>query len=100
MFGRCAHKPPLSTRSARDVTSYQDQLRAKLANLYDFVEVNNVEASNHQKHQFDKNAQSQTFIQGDPVWLSIPTAGKLDPKWKGNWVYNTICTEPSYIYNL
>ena len=80
MFGRCAHKPPLNTRSAHDVTSYQDQLRAKLAYLYDFVEVNNVEASDHQKHQFNKNARSRTFIQGDPVWLSIPTAGKLDPK--------------------
>ena len=58
LFGRCAHKPPLNTSSAHDVTSYQDQLRAILANLYDFVEVNNVEVSNHQKHQFDKNAQS------------------------------------------
>ena len=21
----------------------------------------------------------------DTVWLSIPTAGKLDPKWEGGW---------------
>ena len=81
MFGRCAHKPLLNTRSAHDITSYQDQLRIKLAYLYDFVEVNNVEASDRQKHQFNKNVQSRTFIQGDPVWLSIPT-GKLDPKWE------------------
>ena len=51
----------------QEVPMMQDQLRAKLANLYDFVEVNNIKASSHQKHQFDKNAQSQTFIQGDPV---------------------------------
>ena len=61
MFGRCAHKPPLHTNSAHDVTSYQDQLKAKLAHLYDFVEVNNVEASNHQKHQFNKKSQSRAF---------------------------------------
>ena len=35
MFGHCAYKPPLTTRRSYDVTSYQDQLRAKLAHLYD-----------------------------------------------------------------
>ena len=48
MFGRYAHKPPLYTNNAHDVTSYQDQLKVKPAHLYDFVEVNNVETSNHQ----------------------------------------------------
>ena len=48
MFERCARKPPLPTRMAHDVISYQDQLCAKLAHLYDCVELNNVEASNHQ----------------------------------------------------
>ena len=33
IFGRCALKPPLHTNTAHDVTSYQDQLRAKLATL-------------------------------------------------------------------
>ena len=96
MFGRCAHKPPLHTNSAHDVTSYQDQLKAKLAHLYDFVEVNNVEASNHQKHQFNKKSQSRAFSQGDPVWLSIPTAGKLDPKWEGKWVVQSVLSPVTY----
>ena len=39
MFGRCAHKPPLSSKVAHDVTSYQHQLQAKLSQLMDFVEV-------------------------------------------------------------
>ena len=55
MFGRSAHKPPLHTNSAHDVISYQDQLHAKLAQLYDFVELNNVQASSHQKHHFDQS---------------------------------------------
>ena len=50
MFGCCAHKPQLHTNSAHDVTAYHDQLKAKLVHLYDFVEVHNVAASNHQKH--------------------------------------------------
>ena len=26
-----------------------------------------------------------SFQVGDDVWLSLPRAGKLDPKWEGNW---------------
>ena len=65
MFGHCAHKPPLHENTAHDVTSYQDQLRAKLAQLYDFVELNNVQASTHQKHHFDQITQPRTFTVGD-----------------------------------
>ena len=90
MFGRCALKPPLHTNTAHDVTSYQDQLRAKLAQLYDFVELNNVQASSHQKHYFDQRTQPRTFQVGDLVWLSIPTAGKLEPKWEGEWVIQSV----------
>ena len=50
MFGRCAHKPPIPTRRVHDAISYQDHLRAKLAQLYDFVEVNNIQASRQQKN--------------------------------------------------
>ena len=27
---------------------------------------------------------------GDSVWLAVPTAGKLDPRWEGEWVVKTI----------
>ena len=30
------------------------------------------------------------FTVGDPVWLSVPTAGKLDPKWEGEWVIQSV----------
>ena len=96
MYGRCAHKPPLPTRAAHDVITYQDQLRAKLAQLYDFVELSNVKASGQQKHHFDHVTQSRTFIVGDLVWLSIPTAGKLDPKWEGGWVIQSAQSPITY----
>ena len=99
MFGRSAHKPPPHINSAHDVTSYQDQLRAKLAQLYDFVELNNVQASSHQKHHFDQSTQSRTFTIGDPVWLSIPTAGKLEPKWEGEWLIQSVQSPVTYTIN-
>ena len=96
MYGWCAHKPPLSTRMAHDVISYQDQLRAKLTHLYDFVELNNVEASHHQKCNFDQHAQYRIFSVGDTVWLSILTAGKLDPKCEGEWVIQSVQSPVTY----
>ena len=90
MFGRCAHKPSLHENTAHDVTSYQDQLRAKLAQLYDFVELNNVQASTHQKRHFDQSTQPRTFTVGDLVWLSVPTADKLQPKLEGEWVIQSV----------
>ena len=96
MFGRCAHKPPLPTTCSYDVTSYQDQLRAKLAHFYDFVELNNVQACGHQKCNFDRSTQTRTFSVGDPVWLSIPTAGKLDPRWEGEWTIRSVQSPVTY----
>jgi len=83
MFGNCAHKPPLPTRKVHDFISY---LQAKLAQLYSLVEVNNIQASRQQKEHFDCVTQSRTFTLGNRMWVSGPTAGKLDPKWEGGWV--------------
>ena len=96
MFGHCAHKSPLRTRHSHDVTSYQDQLCAKIALLYDFVELNNVQACGHQKYNFDQSTQSRTFSVGDLVWLSIPTAGKLDPGWEGEWIIRSVQSPVTY----
>ncbi len=58
--------------------------------LRGFVQANLVEAANKQKTQFDKHSKEHSFQVGDPVWLSIPTAGKLDPRWEGKWVIKSI----------
>ena len=94
MFGCCALKPPLHANTAHDVTSYQDQHHAKLAQLHDFVELNNVQAISHQKHHFDQRTQPRTFQVGDSVWLSIPTAGKL-----GRRVGDTVSSKLSHLHN-
>ena len=96
MFGRCAHKPSLPSKVAHDVTSYQHQLQAKLSQLMDFVEAHNTQASSRQKQYFDQHTRARSFVVGDPVWLSIPTAGKLDPRWEGEWIMQAVVSPTTY----
>ena len=96
MFGRTPQKPVLHSNTAHDPSSYHDQLQAKLAQLRDFVEMCIAENAHHQKTSFDRHAQTRTFQVGDPVWLSIPTARKLDPRWEGKWVVHSIPGPTSY----
>ena len=41
-------------------------------------------------HNYDHHTMQSTFVPDDPVWLSIPTAGKLDPRWEGEWVIKSV----------
>ena len=85
-----------STKAAHDVHSYQGCLRAKLATLADFVESHNVQASTQQKYYFDKHTKFRTFTIGDAVWLSIPTAGKLDPRLEEGWTVKSVHSPTTY----
>ena len=57
----------------------------KLANLQDLVEAHNAEAACRQKSHYNKTFSERHFVASDIVWLSIPTAGKLDRHWDGRW---------------
>ena len=93
MFGR----DPKSTLSndhshSYDLTSYGEQLTRKMAELYEFVEGNLVEAATKQKKQYDYSSNNRCqFQEGDSVWLSIPTNSKLAPRWESGW---TIISKP------
>ena len=88
-------KPVVHPHTAHDLSSYHDPLQAKLAQLRNFIETYIAESAHHQK-TFDRHAQTRTFQVGDSVWLSIPTAGKLDPRWEGKWVVHSIPGPTSY----
>jgi len=90
MFGRPPQITDLSIPTAFDSGSYQAQLQAKLAELQDFVESQATQAASKQKCTYDQHSTSRSFRAGDPVWLSIPTAGKLDPRWEGRWVVKSV----------
>ena len=84
MFGR-QPKDHTKGQTGYAVDEYQGTMQAKLAELMDFVETHMVDAARHQKQEYDKYIRIRTFKAGDLVWLSIPTAGKLDPRWEGGW---------------
>ena len=85
MLGRQPKRPGLGApdTAAYDPTSYQAQMTCKMAKLQDFVETHIVHSATKQQTFYNKHSEQRQFKVGDPVWLSIPTAGKLHPKWEG-----------------
>ena len=90
MFGRPPIQNPLPSATAYDVVSYQSQLQTKLAQLCDFVETHHAQAAHKQKTSYDQHTQQRSFKAGQPVWLSSPTAGKLNARWEGAWEIVTV----------
>ena len=69
-----------------DPGTYQAQLQAKLAQLHDLVETNSPKLATPKR----PHSTPPSFKDGDPVWLSVPTAGTLQPRWKGNCRIKTV----------
>ena len=91
MFGRAPKPDSTPSGLSFDPSSYQPQLRAKLAALQDFVETHIVDKASVQKTLYDTHSIKRAFKVGDLVWLSQPpTAGKLDPCWDGSWTVQSI----------
>ena len=90
MFGRPPMRGPFSPSTAFEPGSYSSHLQAKLSELRSFVQDKLKESARAQKEQYDKHTEQRVFRVGDPVWLSIPTAGKLDPRWEGGWTIQAV----------
>ena len=84
MYGRPPQQAPFQQFHSFDTDSYQHHLRAKLAEMRDFVETNLAESANQQRINYNKHSHNRKFAVGDRVWLSIPTAKKLDQQWDGS----------------
>ena len=89
MYGRQSKSSTFSSFTGYDALQYQGTLQAKLAELQDLVEAHIVETQQCHKGIYDQNTAERSFKIGDLVWLSIPTAGKLDPRWEGKWKVKT-----------
>ena len=85
MFGRSPSAPNFPPSTAFNTVTYADSLQCKLSELRDLVECHLTIAAEHQKSNYDDNTITWIFREGDTVWLSRPTAGKLDPHWEGGW---------------
>ena len=52
----------------------------------DFVKANLASSAHRQSNQFNTNSRDRLFEVGNQVWLSVPTNGKLQPRWEGGWI--------------
>ena len=97
MIGWSPHTSPLPQANAYEPASYHGQLHSKLVQLRDFVEAHLAEAANHQIiRSYDQHAQRRSFQVGECMWLSVPTAGKLNPQWEGGWVIHSVKWPTTY----
>ena len=71
-------QPPTSVNSIWAPTCFRSNLLLQ-TELQDLIEANLAEAAVHQKMMYDEHSTYQYFNVGDMVWLSVSTAGKLDP---------------------
>ena len=90
MFGRTQSSLVFPGKEQElDGNEYKIQLRQKLAELYKIYSRSEfilyIEAAEIQKQGYDLQSKEQTFLIGDQVWLSCPTAGKLDDRWEAGW---------------
>ena len=85
MFGRPPQSASFQQPIAFDPATYSSHLQAKLASLQDLVHTNLTANAYQQKMYYDKHTRTRSFSPGDLVWLSVPTRGKLQPKWQGKW---------------
>lgn len=83
MYGRVSKSTPFQQVHSFGIESYQHHLQKKLAEMHGFVETNTVEAAHRQRRNYNKHSQTRKFVVEDSVWLSVPTARKLDPQWDG-----------------
>jgi len=51
--------------------------------LQDLVHTSLTANAQQQKMYYDKHTCVCSFSPGDLIWLSVPTCGKLQPKWQG-----------------
>ena len=92
MFGRDPKQAVFLPTNAfsQEIRSYSAYLLTKLAKLQDLVANNNNVAAQQQKSHYNKNSVTSTFSVGQQIWLSIPTASKLQPRWDGKWTVQKI----------
>lgn len=83
LYGRHPPSHQLHQHLAYDSLSYPAHIRRRLAELQDFIHANLTQAACKQKTYYNYSTSVPSFTTGDPVWLSIPTAGKLEPQWEG-----------------
>ena len=85
MFGRTPKSSQVQSLTGFDPSSYSAQLQIKLRELQELVLSNTSTAAQAQKFYYDRTSTNRSFTPQELVWLSIPMAGKLQPRWERKW---------------
>jgi len=80
--------------------NFIQKIQSRLIELQDFVHTQLTQAAHSQKYHYDQHNKQSIFVAGDSVWLSIPTAGKLGPKWEGEWVIKSMRSPKSVMVDV
>ena len=87
MFGRPPQQTPFEQFHSFDTETYKHHPQAELAVMRDFIETSLTESA---RTNYNKHSYNRKFVVGERVWLSIPTAKKLDPLWDGRWTITKV----------
>jgi len=90
MFGRSPAVIPFQCPYKFDTTTHASHLQAKPQAIQDFVHTNLTKCAEQQKRQYDRHTFPRSFKPGDPVWLLVPIARKLQPRWDEKWIISKV----------
>ena len=95
MFARASQTNSLQPETALESESYQAHLKHKLEEVKGFVKLRSPFRQNARKRTMIVKQRTEcSFRVGDTIWLSIPTAGKLDPRWQGGTLDCAVSRSP------
>jgi len=78
------------SQHAYDSLSYPATLQARLAELQDFVHTNITQVAASQKSSYDQHTNLPFFKQGQSVWFSVPTTGKVGSQMGEEWAVKSM----------
>ena len=97
LYGRPPQQASFEQMHFFDTNSHHHHLQAKLAEMHDLVQPNLLESASRQRDHYNKHSQTRKLTVGDYIWLSIPTAKKLDPQWDDRWIITALkCSAGQY----
>ncbi len=77
---------PTASSDVQDTITNEAEIKKKMAEMYEIVEANLIASGASQKAIYDAHSSKRPeFKTNDVVWLSVPTASKLDYRWEGGW---------------
>ena len=92
--------PPIPTPLAPEIEEYKRHLHHQLHTAHHVANEHNEVRKIQQKQRYDRHTTRRSFIEGQLVWVTIPSVikhGKLDPRYQGPCRITEVLTPSSFI---